>query len=90
MTDPVVVAYDGREAIDLPWPAQYLLWVQYQGGVRQAGRSPHRLTALHRLFTLLDGLSRRSLDVIAGTAWHDSPAVYQKAIDNVPQGRVFP
>jgi hypothetical protein len=35
----VVAAYDGREVIDLPWPAQYLLWIQYPGGARQAGHS---------------------------------------------------
>ncbi|MGW0899508.1 hypothetical protein ACWD0G_21420, partial [Streptomyces goshikiensis] len=47
MAEPVVVVYDGREAIDLPWPAQYLLWAQYPGGVRQAGHSRHRLTQGH-------------------------------------------
>ncbi|MBT2443103.1 hypothetical protein J7E93_23980 [Streptomyces sp. ISL-36] len=90
MAEPVVVAYDGREVIDLPWLAQEILWVQYPGGVRQAGRSQHRLTALPRLFTLLDSLSRRSLDVIADTDWHDSPAVYQEAIDNVPKAAFSP
>ncbi|MFD9516816.1 hypothetical protein [Streptomyces sp. NPDC059979] len=90
LADPVVVAYDGREAIDLPWPAQYLLWVQYPGGVREAGRMRHRLTSLPRLFTLLDGLSRRSLRVVADTEWHDSPAVYQQAIDNVPKAAFSP
>ncbi|MFB7862823.1 hypothetical protein [Streptomyces sp. NPDC056069] len=88
--DRVVVAYDGREVIDLPWPAQEILWVQYPGGVRQAGRSQHRLTALPRLFTLLDSLSRRAFDVIADTDWHDSPAVYQEAIDNVPKAAFSP
>ncbi|MFD9333162.1 hypothetical protein ACFWBF_01890 [Streptomyces sp. NPDC060028] len=90
MADPVVVAYDGREAIDLPWPAQYLLWAQHPGGVREAGHSRHRLTALPRLFTLLDGLSRRSLRVIADTEWPDSPAVYQEAIDNVAKTAFSP
>ncbi|MEE1752000.1 hypothetical protein [Streptomyces sp. SP18CS02] len=46
MAEPVVVAYDGREVIDLPWPAQYLLWTQYPGGVHQAGPSRHRLPAV--------------------------------------------
>ncbi|MFF1480768.1 hypothetical protein ACFVYD_25020 [Streptomyces sp. NPDC058301] len=90
MAEPAVVVYDGREAIDLPWPAQYLLWTQYPGGVRQVGHSRHRLTALPRLFTLLDGLSRRSLRVIGDTEWHDSPTVYQKAIDNVPKTAFSP
>lgn len=88
--DRVVIAYDGREAIDLPWPAQYLLWVQYPGGVREAGHSRHHLTALPRLFTLLDGLSRRSLRVVADTEWHDSPAVFQETIDNVPKAAFSP
>ncbi|WP_285541415.1 hypothetical protein [Streptomyces lavendulae] len=88
--DRVVVAYDGREVIDLPWLAQEILWVQYPGGVRQAGHSRHRLTTLPRLFTLLDSLSRRSLDVIAGADWHDSPVVYQEAIDNVPKAAFSP
>ncbi|MFD4913094.1 hypothetical protein ACFWNR_07705 [Streptomyces virginiae] len=90
MAEPVVVAYDGREVIDLPWPAQYLLWAQYPGGARQAGPSRHRLTAVPRLFTLLDSLSRRSLRVIGDTEWHDSPAVYQEAIDNVPKAAFSP
>ncbi|MBT2469427.1 hypothetical protein J7E97_16480 [Streptomyces sp. ISL-66] len=90
MTDPVVVAYDGREVIDLPWPAQDLLWVQYPGGVRETGHSRHRLTALPRLFTLLDSLARRSLRVVADTEWNDSPTVYQEAIDNVPKAAFSP
>ncbi|MFH8560016.1 hypothetical protein [Streptomyces sp. NPDC017988] len=90
LAEPVVVAYDGREVIDLPWPAQYLLWAQYPGGVRQASHSRHRLTALPQLFTILDGLSTRSLRVIADTEWHDSPAVYQEAIDNVPKAAFSP
>ncbi|MGZ9934876.1 hypothetical protein ACXNSR_33945 [Streptomyces sp. NC-S4] len=90
MAEPVVVAYDGREGIDLPWPAQYLLWAQYPGGVRPAGSSQHRLTAVPRLFTLLDGLSRRSLRLISDTEWHDSPTVYQEAIDNVPKAAFSP
>ncbi|ROQ94426.1 hypothetical protein EDE04_0854 [Streptomyces sp. 2132.2] len=90
MAEPVVVAYDGREGIDLPWPAQYLLRAQYPGGARQAGPSRHRLTAVPRLFTLLNSLSRRSLRVIGDTEWHDSPAVYQEAIDNVPEAAFSP
>ncbi|MFB7028865.1 MULTISPECIES: hypothetical protein [unclassified Streptomyces] len=90
VAEQVVVAYDGREGIDLPWPAQCLLWAQYPGGARQAGPSRHRLTAVPRLFTLLDGLSLRSLRVIDDTEWHDSPAVYQKAIDNVPKAAFSP
>ncbi|XIE81330.1 hypothetical protein AB6O49_32630 [Streptomyces sp. SBR177] len=90
MAEQVVVAYDGREGIDLPWPAQYLLWARYPGGARQTGPSRHRLTAVPRLFTLLDGLSRRSLRVIDDTGWHDSPAVYQEAIDNVPKAAFSP
>ncbi|MFK0258438.1 hypothetical protein [Streptomyces sp. NPDC090445] len=90
MAEPVVVAYDGREGIDLPWPARYLLWTQYPGGARQAGPSRHRLAAVPRLFTLLDGLSHRSLRVIGDTEWHDSPAVYQEAIDNVPKAAFSP
>lgn len=90
MAERVVVAYDGHDVIGLPWPAHDLLWVQYPGGVRQAGRTQHRLTALPRLFTLLDSLSRRSLDVIAETDWHDSPAVYQEAIDNIPKAAFSP
>lgn len=69
---------------------QYLLWAQYPGGARQAGLSRHRLTAVPRLFTLLDSLSRRSLRVIGDTEWHDSPAVCQEAIDNVPKAAFLP
>ncbi|MEU3207185.1 hypothetical protein ABZ702_25590 [Streptomyces cyaneofuscatus] len=86
----VVVAYDGSELIDLPWPAQYLLWAQYPGGTRQVGNSQHHLTALPRLFILLDRLSRRSLEVIGDTAWHDSPAVFQQAIDGVAKAAFSP
>ncbi|MFB9557325.1 hypothetical protein [Streptomyces roseoviridis] len=35
------------------------------------------MTAVPRLFTLLDGLSRRSPRLIDDIEWHDSPAVYQ-------------
>ncbi|WP_329619338.1 hypothetical protein OG357_01460 [Streptomyces sp. NBC_01255] len=90
MAEPVVVAYGGREVIDLPWPAQYLLWTRYPAGVRQAGPSRHRLTAVPRLFTALDGLSRRSLRVIGDTEWPDSPAVYQEAIDQVSKAALSP
>ncbi|GHJ96899.1 hypothetical protein SNE510_64180 [Streptomyces sp. NE5-10] len=90
MAEPVVVAYDGREVIDLPWPAQYLLWAQFPGGARRVGSSRHRLTAVPRLFTLLDGLSRRSLRVIDNTEWRDSPAVYQEAVNNVPKTAFSP
>ncbi|MET7736624.1 hypothetical protein ABZT02_35540 [Streptomyces sp. NPDC005402] len=39
---------------------------------------------------LLDGLSRRSLRVIDDTEWHDSPTVYQEALDNVPKSAFSP